>query len=638
MDKRVVRMLKGALTPHIRDYSLQVKYEKEDDEYEMVESVTDCLRNLVTSAPESKGSSLKKKAISLFDKSAGGEDNVSTSGRGRYDHLPLIATPKLLQAPHKIPSLYPFNRTTVYLLMSPETCQRTPRAVILQATSEHGPLELEIPVQDAGVGETLHQLAAKKAIHELEEGRGWITEAKNNGKLVKEQHEGRWDEMVEREAVRLGVQFQVGGKWCSFVAVEANSNTGQSQEAIMEQERKSVLSESISGSTLFGGLASRSKFSGPSQPSFNASPKPAVSGGLFGSAGASRASGLFAQANVSAHVPGSGGVSSLFGAPTSSFGTPYHTHAVVLGGAPLSSHNAGGLFGGVSRPTSEGLFGGNSGSTLKSSADVDSAAGSSGAMIGSVPQAAGLFREPARRQSLFEYGMLAASSPPPPPGAAFNAPLALPASPSFKDKLALQKSIAQPVRLQMAQQQQLQQQHPARQGRDVRQTHAAWKSAAHTTLRRERKAGESEVRKKRGTVPNTMDHSDAMDSSDDEIKFCDVDSAAVVARAPAKARTMEDRMHALIALQEFDGSWKWESQLLTVLGMDEAKLKSICKLAGVLDDGKIQATIVAVAFLQTKARAEEEVWEMIVEKAMGWLNGKVDAGQLKKVKEAMSQE
>jgi hypothetical protein len=135
-----------------------------------------------------------------------------------------------------------------------------------------------------------------------------------------------------------------------------------------------------------------------------------------------------------------------------------------------------------------------------------------------------------------------------------------------------------------------------------------------------------------------MDYSDAMDSSEDEIRLCDVDSAAVEAMAPAKPRSMEDRMHALIALQEFDGSWKWESRLLTVLGMDEAKLKGICKLAGVLDDGKIQATIVAVAFLQTKARAEEEVWEMIVEKAMGWLNGKVDAGQLKKVKEAMSEE
>src|SRR5271168_2273681 len=169
-------------------------------------------------------------------------------------------------------------------------------------------------------------------------------------------------------------------------------------------------------------------------------------------------------------------------------------------------------------------------------------------MIGSVSQAAGLFREPARQQSLFGYGMSAGSSPPPPPGAAFNAPLALPASPSFKHKLAPQKSITQQARLQMAQQQQMQQQHPARQGRDTRQTDAAWKSAAPTTLRRERKAGESEGRKKRGTILKKMDHSDAMDSSDDEIRFCDVDSAAVEARAPAKARTMEDRMHALIAL------------------------------------------------------------------------------------------
>jgi hypothetical protein len=68
----------------------------------------------------------------------------------------------------------------------------------------------------------VHQLAAKKAIAELEQGRGWLPEAKDKdtGKLLKEQHESQFSDMVEREAVRLGVQFQVGGKWCSFVALE----------------------------------------------------------------------------------------------------------------------------------------------------------------------------------------------------------------------------------------------------------------------------------------------------------------------------------------------------------------------------------------------------------------------------------
>jgi Vault protein inter-alpha-trypsin domain/von Willebrand factor type A domain len=232
MEKRVVRMLKGALSPHIKDYSMEVKYENADEGYEMVESATESLKGLDTSL-ESSQSKLKKKVISLFDKSTKVDDNID-SGAGKYDHLPTIVTPKLLQAPHKIPPLYPFNRTTVYLLMSVDSCQHTPKAIVLRATSEHGPLELEIPVQDVGIGQTIHQLATRKAVVELEEGRGWITEASDrDGKVIKKKYEGRWDEIVEREAVRLGVQFQVANKWCSFVAVEENADI---EEALPDYE------------------------------------------------------------------------------------------------------------------------------------------------------------------------------------------------------------------------------------------------------------------------------------------------------------------------------------------------------------------------------------------------------------------
>ena len=223
MDKRMVRMLKGALSPHIKDYSMEVKYEKSDEGYEMVESATGSMKDRDTSL-ESPGSKMKKKVISLFDKSAKVDDNVGSSAC-KYDHLPPIVTPKLLQAPHKIPSLYPFNRTSVYLLLSAESCQHTPKAIVLRAKSEHGPLELEIPIQDVGIGQTIHQLAARKAVVELEEGRGWITETTDtDGKVMKKKYEGRWDQIVEREAVRLGVQFQVANKWCSFVAVAENSD------------------------------------------------------------------------------------------------------------------------------------------------------------------------------------------------------------------------------------------------------------------------------------------------------------------------------------------------------------------------------------------------------------------------------
>ncbi|KAI9878849.1 MAG: hypothetical protein M1830_010321 [Pleopsidium flavum] len=232
LESKVVRMLKGGLSPDITDYSLEVKYDKNEDDgddFEMVECVTDGLRVLLNEQPDVESKTKGDlKPVSLFDTNVDlDKEDIpmpDEDGQGRYDHLPAIPIPSLLQAPHRIPPLFPFTRTTVYLLMGPGASQKTPKAVVLRATSPHGPLELEIPVQVMSEpSETIHQLAARKAVGELEEGRGWIFDARDEkGTLVKDRFESRFDEMVEKEAVRLGVQFQIGGKWCSFVAVEAN--------------------------------------------------------------------------------------------------------------------------------------------------------------------------------------------------------------------------------------------------------------------------------------------------------------------------------------------------------------------------------------------------------------------------------
>ena len=230
LDSKVVRMLKGGLSPHVADYTLEVKYDIDDDDedgFEMIERVTDGLSVLLHEQPAGKDvASDKQRPISLFDITADPDKEDTPmhddDGQDRYNHLPAIPLPNLLQAPHRIPPLFPFNRTTVYLLMGPQAYQKTPKSVVLKATSPHGPLELEIPVQVISEpGETIHQLAAKKAVGDFEEGRGWLFDAKDEtGMLVRERFESRFGEMVEREAVRLGVEFQVGGKWCSFVAVE----------------------------------------------------------------------------------------------------------------------------------------------------------------------------------------------------------------------------------------------------------------------------------------------------------------------------------------------------------------------------------------------------------------------------------
>ncbi|KAK0656187.1 von Willebrand factor type A domain-containing protein [Cercophora newfieldiana] len=261
MNSKVVRMLKASLTPHVKDYTLEIKYGKQaapatDDDFEIVEKVLDAMV-LDVQEPEPKAE--PKKTISLFDTSANPDVempdvSLDKTADGKYSHVPPVSEPKLLQTPFNIPPLFPFNRTSVYLLMSPETSQRTPKSVVLRGTSAHGPLELEIPVTVlADKGETIHQLAARQAVKELEEGRGWLYHAKDgsgsDAKLLKDKFQGRFSDMVEREAVRLGVTYQVGGKWCSFVAVDSESKKSDAKRVSKNKaEKEKKMSEDSEGS------------------------------------------------------------------------------------------------------------------------------------------------------------------------------------------------------------------------------------------------------------------------------------------------------------------------------------------------------------------------------------------------------
>ncbi|OAR02448.1 hypothetical protein LLEC1_05952, partial [Akanthomyces lecanii] len=223
MNKKVVRMLKGALTPHVNDYSLEIKYEKEDDDdFELVEKISEC--TVVDNGEEPEIEQPAKASISLHDTSVKDQDLEMPDAKPlRHPTLP---TPTYLQAPHIIPPLFPFNRTSVYVLLSESGAHRTPKSVVLKGTAPQGPLELEIPITAlAEKGTTIHQLAARKAVQDLEEGRGWIYDAKlNNGKLLSETYAMQMSDVAREAGVKLGVEYQVVSKWCSFVAVKKTSN------------------------------------------------------------------------------------------------------------------------------------------------------------------------------------------------------------------------------------------------------------------------------------------------------------------------------------------------------------------------------------------------------------------------------
>ncbi|KAK4208942.1 von Willebrand domain-containing protein [Rhypophila decipiens] len=341
MNAKVLRMLKASLSPHVKDYSLEIKYGKDDqgstlddDDFELVEKVMDSLSIEVADGPQKPAAPVEKPSISLFDPSADADvdmvdASLDQSAGGKYSHVPPVSEPKILQAPFDIPPLYPFNRTSVYLLLSAQSPQKEIKSVVLRGTSAHGPLELEIPVTVLPEkGETIHQLAARKAVKELEEGRGWIYHAedvKEPGKLLKDKFEGRFSDMVEREAVRLGVEFQVGGRWCSFVAVEDESGkTKEARDVPVGSEGDLSWGEPQGQARAPpGALSARFSTPGPSTSAFGQS-SATISSGLFASA--ATPTSVFGQSSVT-----SGG---LFGNSSSASAGP-QSYSNSFGGSAL---------------------------------------------------------------------------------------------------------------------------------------------------------------------------------------------------------------------------------------------------------------------------------------------------------------
>lgn len=244
LDKKVVQMLKQAVSTHLEDYSMEVKYESTglgEHEFELVEKVTNTLQLLKTDEATEPAQEDDEASVSFYDPSLdydSDDTDKAISGPVEngdpYAHLPAIAKPKLIQTPSVLPSMFSFSRFVIYILLSEETVQDVPKSVILRAKTANGrPLQIDIPVETIQEpGKTIHQLAARKVIQEFEEGRGWIFDSKDEtGVYLRNQFPGAFEDMVEREAVRLGTLFQVSGKWLSFVAAAEEDYEATPQEA-----------------------------------------------------------------------------------------------------------------------------------------------------------------------------------------------------------------------------------------------------------------------------------------------------------------------------------------------------------------------------------------------------------------------
>lgn len=534
MDKKVVRMLKGSLFPHITDYSLEIKYEKEteaetdaDDDFEVIEKVLDGL-TIETTGEDQPIPEAPKKPISLFNPDHKDDDTEMTDAPvgidNKFDHLPTVSVPRYLQTPSEIPPLFPFNRTTAYVLLSDETPNQKPKSVLLKGTSSHGPLELEIPITVlTDKGTTIHQLAARKEVKELEEGRGWLAHAKDgSGALLKTKFEGRYQDLVEREAVRLGVEYQVGGKWCSFVAVQANAGEEEKEvEGFEVVEQESAPAQPVG----FGGpqqvlMRSRAAPGGGGPPM-----RSAVAAASFGAppGGALQSFGAPCPPPAPAPSVRSRGGTSLFG-------------AVIQQEQQQQQQQQG-----LSRPRK----------MLHSKAARRSVPSSSAA---AAPQA----------QEVDE-GLLE----------------------SYKTQMM--ESAAMPL---------------PDEDSDDDMGFALMDDAAPAP-----KAEVGKAKSKKKSLFSVSSPFSRRKSS----------ASASSSASSSSGVDTTNALQALIALQTFVGSWTWSGDLEKVLGVTAKKAERVTEVRG-----DVLATVCAVVFLRKKLGGERDAWEMVVEKAVEWLEGEVE--------------
>ncbi|KAG7083000.1 hypothetical protein JMJ78_0008451 [Colletotrichum scovillei] len=698
MSGKVVRMLKGALTPHVNDYTLEVKYadaesetEPEDD-FDIIEPEDATLEKTA----DGKVTEKPVKPISLFDTIA--DDDVDMedaqaqddgSGLERYSHIPTVKPPKILQAPFQIPPLFPFSRTTVYLLLSPdrELRSKTPEVLVLRGTSSQGPLELQIPITLLDdKAETIHQLAARKAVKELEEGRGWIYHAKGkDGKLLETQNPGRFPGMVEREAVRLGIQFQVGGKWCSFVAVEQNdtpnipaanteqvnpeqakpgaqnlfSNLQRGPDPVLSS-RSRAYDDGLNSSSSFGAASSSSTRASPfgmSTSTTYSNPYPPPTGGsLFGGLGSSTPQhqqrptaptafgSLFGQPAPSS-TPAAGGLFGASSSVTGAFGA-----APTAGGSGLFGGSGGGLFGHPtasappnpastspfgSRSSTAGAFGASTASASQAGGSLFGGTGSGGGLFGqsmaadfvpSVPPTGGLFSSACRRSATDDStsGGLFGS---------ISEEYAGDQSISYETEGLFGSSSAAPPWSDSGEPPIVQAAALAPPTDQVdaallEQYNLEMSEAACMPIPDEDTDDDWENEIAPAPAPAAEP---ALDLSMKKKKFKKgQDSPNIVLPGYDNFSPPTDPFSAIVSLQNFNGSWDSSKDIFNIIGTTLDVVKNALRSLGVDDEG-VLSTSAVVAYLRKVLPAERDSWEMLEEKAVAWLEGELGEEKAQKV-------
>ncbi|KAF3193786.1 hypothetical protein TWF225_009332 [Orbilia oligospora] len=133
-------------------------------------------------------------------------------------HNYLIQTHKMMQSPARVSDLSPFLRNRVFILFESLDAKLPLSRVHLRVVKPgREPISIWIPIKHLKVRDnTLHKLAARALLGDLEQGRSHI----HLSKRASARNFTGLKALVAREGERLGCKWSLVSKWTSFVAVE----------------------------------------------------------------------------------------------------------------------------------------------------------------------------------------------------------------------------------------------------------------------------------------------------------------------------------------------------------------------------------------------------------------------------------
>lgn len=198
-ESRVIRMLKGALTPSQWQLEIELGQEMDKSHSHGVESTN-------------------------FD------DNLDL----------VIRRPPITQAPNSTSFMHPFRRSSVYFLVDQQLLLHQTSITIEVILSSGAKVKKQIPLELVDEAQTLtvHHLTAKALMNDLESGRSWMHADKYQSFQLKDPV--AFERAVQKEAENIGMKWGISGKWTSFVAVDTRDRI-QQMARIYRAERSELM-------------------------------------------------------------------------------------------------------------------------------------------------------------------------------------------------------------------------------------------------------------------------------------------------------------------------------------------------------------------------------------------------------------